>query len=73
MFARIRLIGSILSQMYFWSWRRSRIIPLIVAFVPTGIKIGVLTLIPLSVISQVLAFPFCFSILKLSFHIEYFL
>lgn len=47
--------------------------PLIVAFVPTGMKIGVLTLMPLSVISQVLAFPFCFSILKSSFHIEYFL
>ena len=62
-------MGSISFQMYFGSWNISRINPLMVAFVPTGIKIGVFRVIPLSVISQTLAFHFCLRILNCNFHI----
>ena len=58
------------SQIYFGSLSISRIIPLIVAFVPTGIKTGVVKVIPLRVICQTLAFHFCLSILKSSLDIE---
>ena len=63
-FARISFIGSICSQMYLGSCKMSKISHLIVAFVPTGIKIGVFNVIPLSVISHTLAFHFCFKILN---------
>ena len=69
-FARINLIiGK--SPIYFVSWSISRTIPLIVALVPTGIKIGVCSVTPLRVISQTLAFPTCLSILNLSLFMSY--
>lgn len=40
-----------------------------VALVPTGINIGVVSLVPLSDSSHTLAFPLCFITLKLSFPI----
>lgn len=44
----------------------SRIMPLMVALVPTGMKQGVVSVMPLSVICQTLAFPFWASIWKSS-------
>gem|GEM_PF-3116855 len=59
-FASIRLIAGN-SPIYFESRNRSRINHLIVAFVPTGMNTGVLTVIQFSVNSPALAFP-CFAI-----------
>ena len=68
-FAKISLISG-KSQIYVESLSISNTIHFIVALVPTGIKTGVVKVIPLSVICQTLAFHFCLSILKSSLDIE---
>lgn len=56
----------VLDQVYLGSLSISKMSPLMVALVPTGIKTGVVSLMPLSVICQTLAFHFFLSILNWS-------
>jgi hypothetical protein len=49
------------------SFSRSKVRPLMVALVPTGIKIGVWIFTPLRVISPTRALPRCLRMVKLSF------
>gem|GEM_PF-4003661 len=57
------------SPIYFGSWSISKTNHFMVAFVPTGIKIGVWTTLPFKFISQTLAFHLCLIILNFSLDI----